>query len=143
MELIEIIKSSLSIFSTTAFVFITVSYAIYKIKDRSRTKPYLRVNVQTPLNGIIIDKKDVKTNANMEEKPAEEKQFNRIVLVKLPIQNRFKIINGDKPIEKLNRPEYKKENPMHLLKPDKDKKNIYDFYARTDERMHQLKIAIR
>ena len=55
MELIEIIKSSLSIFSTTAFVFVTVSYTIFKIKDRSRIKPYLRTKAQEPNNGKSIN----------------------------------------------------------------------------------------
>jgi len=143
MELIEIIKSSLSIFSTTAFVFITVSYTIFKIKDHSRVKPYLRVDIQNPLSSKLNDKRGVVNNVNMKKKTAEENQFNNMVLVKLPVQNRFKIINGDVTVAKLTKPGNRKENSIHRLKPNDDEKNIYDFFVIPDEKIHKLNLVTR
>ena len=141
MELIEIIKSSLSIFSTTAVVFITISYTIFKIKDRSRIKPYLRVNVQKPLSRMIGDKIGVNENMNIEDKPTIENQFNRIVLVKLPIQNKFTIINGAETVDKLNKPGHKKENFINNLSSNDEMKNIYDFFTSPDKKTHKLKLV--
>jgi hypothetical protein len=103
MELIEIIKSSLSIFSTTAFVFITISYTIYKIKDRTRIKPYLGVNVKNTLSRIITENNGGEFNGSIEGKSEEEKQFDRILLFKLPVQNKFTIINGNVTVDKFNK----------------------------------------
>jgi hypothetical protein len=111
MELIEIIKSSLSIFSMTAFIFIIISYTIYKIKDRSRIKPYLGVNVNTTLGRIIAEKRGVEFNVNMEGKPEEVNQFDRFLLDKLPVQNRFTIINGNVSVNKFNSRDNRIENP--------------------------------
>ena len=46
MELNEIIKSSLSIFSIATSIILIVSYSIFKLRDRARKKPLLKVNVQ-------------------------------------------------------------------------------------------------
>lgn len=46
MELMEIIKSSVSLFTIFLFSLVILSYVIFKIKDRSRIKPYMRVNLQ-------------------------------------------------------------------------------------------------
>ena len=143
MALIEIIKSSLSIFSTTAFIFIAVSYTIYKIKDRSRMKPYSKVNRQNPFSGIINDEKGDENNINMKENLTEENRFDRIGLVKLPIQNRFKIINGEVTVEKLFKPGYKKEYPIHKLNTNDGKKNIYGFYEWPNEEINKLKLVTR
>ena len=102
MELIEIIKSSLSIFSMTAFGFVTISYMIYKIKDHTRVKPYLGVNVNSP-GRMITQQKGAEINVSMEGKSEEEKQFDRILLFKLPVQNKFTIINGNVTVDKFNK----------------------------------------
>jgi len=143
MALIEIIKSSLSIFSTTAFIFIAVSYTIYKIKDRSRMKPYSKVNRQNPLSSIIDDEKGDENDINMKKNFAEENRFDRIGLVKLPIQNRFTIINGEVTVEKLFKPGYKKEYPIHKLNKNDGKKNIYGFYEMPNEETNKLKLVTR
>ena len=103
MELIEIIKSSLSIFSMTAFGFVTISYMIYKIKDHTHVKPYLGVNVRNSPGRMIIEQKGAEINFSMEGKSEEEKQFDRFLLVKLPVQNRFTIINGNVTVDKFNK----------------------------------------
>lgn len=118
MELIEIIKSSLSIFTTTVLVFMAIAYTVYKIKDSSRTKPYLIFNVQKPLigamntetvktiEGIHLEKNDIITDLN-----------------KLPIQERFTIINGNVLVNKTIKQEYKKER----LKSENEKN--FDIYT--------------
>src|ERR1035437_898394 len=141
MELIEIIKSSLSIFSTTAFVFIIISYTVYKIKDRSRIKPYLRFNVQKPIGGIIKD--EIGINIDIEEKPSEEMQFDRVVLNKLPIQDKFTIVNGEVIADILKKLENKKENSIQRLKSSDDNNNIYDLFSYRDEKIHNLKLVAK
>jgi len=136
MELIEIIKSSLSIFSTTALLFITISYTVYKIKDSSRTKPHLRLNVQKPLSEIINNEIGIDM-----EKPKEEIMFNRTVLNKLPIQDRFTIINGEVIVNKSIKRE--KKDSIHGKKSDDEKKHIFDIYTIPDEEINNLKLVTR
>jgi hypothetical protein len=142
MELFEIIKSTLSIFSFTAILFITISYTIFKIRDRSRVKPYLKVNAQEPLRVIMNDQKSV--NMNMEYNFEEEEQFDNVVLVKLPVQNKFTIINGNVTVGKLNKAGYKKENSKQTLNSSKESNNnIYDLISNRDEKVHNLKLVAR
>ena len=142
MELIEIIKSSLSIFSFTAILFLTISYMIFKIRDRSRVKPYLKVNAQESSRVIMNDQTGV--NMNMEYNFEEEEQFDNVVLVKLPVQNKFTIINGNVTVGKLNKPGYKKENSKQRLNSSKESKNnIYDLISNRDEKVHNLKLVAR
>jgi hypothetical protein len=129
MELIEIIKSSLSIFSTTVLFFIIISYTIYKIKDSSRTKPNLKFNVQNP-NPIVNSGIGVKIE--VEARPIETMQFNRVLLNKLPIQDRFTIINGNVTISK---PRNKKENSIPSLNAN--------FNEMPEERVHKLDLITR
>jgi len=142
MELFEIIKSTLSIFSFTAILFLTISYTIYKIRDRSRVKPYLKVNAQEPVRVKINDQKSV--NMNMEYNFEEEEQFDNVVLVKLPVQNKFTIINGNVTVGKLNKAGYKKENSKQTLNSSKESNNnIYDLISNRDEKVHNLKLVAR
>jgi hypothetical protein len=122
MELIEIIKSTLSIFLITGIVFIATSYIVFRIKDRSRIKPYLRVNEQKPLGSILHD---------------------RIVLAKIPIQNKFTMINEKVVAYNLNKSEYKKENPRYRVIANDDKKNMYDFYPSLDAKTPKLNLVTR
>jgi hypothetical protein len=141
MELAEVIKSSLSIFSTTAIVFVTISYTIFKIKGLWRIKPYLSISVQKPSKEVTDEQAGDKVNIKMEEKPAEEKQLNKLVLVKLPIQNKFTIVRGEVIVDKLKKPEQEKEDSTLL--PNDSKKNIYDIFASPNEKMHRLKVGAR
>jgi len=118
MELIEIIKSSLSIFSTTVLVFLIMAYIIYKIKDSSRAKPYLKFNVQNPINATVNE--EVGIIIAIEERPMET-----ILLNKLPIQDKFTIINGNVTIGKQRN---KKENSVPRLFAE-DNKKMFDFYT--------------
>jgi hypothetical protein len=96
MELTEIIKSTLSIFSVIAFVYIILSYTIYKIKDRTRIKPNPGVNIRNSIQKNITENKDVELKTNKEEMLLKDNVTGGLVLVKLPNQSRFNIINGKK-----------------------------------------------
>jgi hypothetical protein len=136
MELIEIIKSSLSIFSTTALLFIAISYTVYKIKDSYKTKPHLRLNVQKSISGIINNEIGIDM-----DKPKEEVRFNGTVLNKLPIQDRFTIFNGEVRLNKSIKQE--KEDSLFGIMSNDEKKNIFDIYTIPDEKMNNLKFVIR
>jgi hypothetical protein len=104
MELSEIIKSTLSIFSVITFVLLLVSYTIYKVKDRTRKKPYLAVNTGNTSCSTMIDKNKLSLRPNLEERFAKENGPIGFVLAELPLHNRFNIINVNKPSVKLNKP---------------------------------------
>jgi hypothetical protein len=118
MELIEIIKSSLSIFSTTVLVFMIITYTIYKIKDSSRVKPYLKINLQNPINATANEEAGIKIA--MEERPMET-----ILLNRLPIQDKFTIINGNVTIGKQRN---NKENSVPRSYSEENRK-LFDFYT--------------
>ena len=159
MELMQIIKSSLSIFSAISLVFILTSYAIYKIKDRKRIKPYQRVNMQSNKNDLIIDEivNDSKISPAVK---VELKQF-AVQLNQIPVENvlhprpamelrkpqaheRFKIVNSQIPAEYRNsyEPVLEIEKPKNKIRLNNEKKNIYDYYSETNEEMHKLKLAV-
>jgi hypothetical protein len=159
MELIEIIKSSLSIFSAVFFVFIIASYTIFKIKDRTRIKPYLRVNIQNPSNNLIIEeriqegiqlkgKSRINNNADKPVSPSsiplkpKQVKLSADQPARLSLQNRFKIINENRPIEYVFNPEFAQERPNSKIKMKQGEMNIYDHYSQTDEKMHKMKLAV-
>ena len=147
MELMEIIKSSLSIFSAVSFVFIITSYTIYKIKDRTRIKPYLRVNMQSPYNDFIIEEiEQEKTSPvqKMEEIPVPS-PIEEEIKFKPQVHERFKIVNVKNTVEQVYVPEPKVEieKPVRKIKLNSAKLNIYELYSETNEKMHKLKLAVR
>jgi hypothetical protein len=145
MELMEIIKSSLSIFSAIAFVFILTSYTIYKIKDRTRIKPYLRVNMQNNNHDIIIEENAHNVIPVVMEKKEDKLPSALAVEIKNPqVHERFKIINEVTPIEEKIVPELipEIEKPKKKIKLNNGKKNIYEYYSDTNEEMHKLKLAV-
>lgn len=122
MELNEIIKSSLSIFSIATSIILIVSYIIFKLRDRARKKTLFSVNVQV----------------NKSEDQLEERQGN--VLIKLPIQSRFNITNEDRTSDELNYREFKYETPSQTLNYKDDNKYLNNF---SDEKLNRLKFVIK
>ena len=118
MELVEIIKSSFSIFLAVIIFFSSISYTIFKIKNRSRTKLNLDVHLQNNLNGLINSNNGIGNKRNN-----EDKYFDEIVLTKHPVQNRFTIMNEDMAALNSGINEYNNENPTHRLIPNIDYKN--------------------
>lgn len=151
MELMEIIKSSLSIFSAVSFVFIITSYTVYKIKDRTRIKPYLRVNMQSAYNDFILEEiveeiiTPAEKKADKQKTDEEDIKLNQSADVKMPqVHERFKIVNSIKPVDPKFIPlsASELEKPARKIKLNSSKLNIYEFYSDTNEKMHKLKLAI-
>jgi hypothetical protein len=67
--------------------------------------------------------------------------MKKIVFVKLPIQNKFTIINENLTADKLSKPAQRKENSTLL--PNDSKKNIYDIFISPNEKIHKLKVEAR
>ncbi len=142
MELMEIIKSSLSIFSVVSFVFILTAYTIFKIKDRSRIKPYLRVNMQSAYNDIIIEEIVNDDKKNLPEKKDDIQIQQNSNLNKPQVYGRFEIVNPIKVEQKsITEAEPEIEKPIRKIKLSNPKLNIYEFYSETNEKMHKLKLA--
>jgi len=144
MELMEIIKSSLSIFATVSFVFILTAYTIFKIKDRTRIKPYLRVNMQNTYKDIILE--EVVHQERMVQPVKNELiKINPVMAIKLPpVHERFKIVNTPKTVQKIYGPEptLEIERQARKIKLNNAKLNIYSLYSETNEKMHKLKLAV-
>jgi hypothetical protein len=140
MELLDIIFHFLRFFTFTSIFVLTVSYTVFKFKDRNRIKPYM-VPFQPAANND-------NENAEVSEKP-----------VKLRKTGRFKILNekndftgnpsvSDEQFFKVDRAEQfykivvdnKFEQPKFNLKRKKDSFDIYEFYSNSlITPMHKLK----
>jgi hypothetical protein len=158
MELMEIIKSSLSIFSIVSFVFIITSYTIFKIKDRTRIKPYLRVNMQSPYNDIILEEVVHEDKISPVETIVVKQPIVNSVPTpldgdarKIQIHERFKIVNQIPAVpnnipdpepeqEQEIKPEI--EKPVKKIRLKNENLYIYEFYSDTNEKMHKLKLAV-
>ncbi|MDP4116653.1 MAG: hypothetical protein Q8903_10980 [Bacteroidota bacterium] len=66
MELIDIIQSSVTIFGGALFIIGATSFIIFKIKDKSRVKPYSNIEIAKDNNKIVA-------------KPARPIQTNKVV----------------------------------------------------------------
>jgi hypothetical protein len=96
MELSEIIKSTLSIFSAISVVLITISFAIYKIKDRSRVKPYLKADLLKTLHGTIIYRRKPDSKYANKRTDIKDKFDKKKTVTNDLMKNRFNIVNGNK-----------------------------------------------
>ena len=97
MELIDIIKTTISIFSAIVFVSIAISYAIYKIKNRSRIKPYVRLNSDKSIYGIILNSKELELTTNIEKANAIGNQSK---LANYSMQHKFSLVNVNYKLSK-------------------------------------------
>jgi hypothetical protein len=128
MELLQIIIFTLKLFALSSAIIVLLSYFIFKIKDRTRKKPY----IQTPgeeESGLSIQ---VETE-DIDKKP-----------------KRFKILNESDifSLEKgLHLEKIRQNNDsIHSLRLNKklnslDNFNIYDYYSNSSfEPMHKIKL---
>jgi hypothetical protein len=97
MELIDIIKSTISIFSAIVFGSIGISYAIYKIKNHSRTKPQTKPDTDNSLYGKILNSKDLELNANMEK---ANSKVNKSKIGNYSMQHKFNLVNANNKLSK-------------------------------------------
>lgn len=137
MELIPIIKASLGIFTVLTSITLVVSYVVYKIKDRNRTKPYDDI-------APYVEKEEVAVKPVKVAMVAQEK----------PVNKKFKIVNQNEPVpanflsdyglQKIAIPVEQREDVF--IKParrhsENEVFNIYNLYSNSDARpMHKLKM---
>ncbi len=129
MELIDIIIFTLKLFALTATIVVLLSYFIFKVKDRTRVKPYMRPTKIEP--------------APIEIKVKDENEIPN------PVNNRFRILNNNEPLLQVK--PVRIENPKHANKFNvieykgsrrliEDEFNIFNYYSnRSFEPMHKIK----
>jgi len=141
VELIPIIKASLGIFTLLTSITFTVSFVVYKIKNRNRAKPYERKPIIFDSRPLLVvqDTSDEKVSKNS-------------------ISKKFKVLNKNNQTAKIfpiasgrNKKKFMRlavaENSNHSPRTETPGKspnevfNIYNFYSNNDSRpMHKLKV---
>jgi hypothetical protein len=120
MELIEIIISSVKIFSIVATVVILVSYIVFKVKNKNRTKvqasPLATLQPEVLLNDQVAEiPEEEETGESYEEMPQYEEQ-PEIMIPYRTIKQRFQVINEDKQVNNEDNVEinsfYKPKSPV-------------------------------
>ena len=130
MELIQIIITSLKLFALISAIVVLISYAIYKLKERNRTKPYSEIHDPGLLNQNyatkeeIIEKKQVRFQILNNENLKTPAALNEEVFEKPKVKNYA-------PSNPLN---YKKNLPKETF-------DIYDSYSNSNfEPMYKVKL---
>lgn len=110
----EIIKSSVSLFSIFAVVLVLLSYAIFKIKDRTRIKPYMRVNLHegTTGNGVILTEDELIKEQNKIEQLKREQLFKEEKLQQERRQHELILIDEQHHLEHLRQIQIQKEEQL-------------------------------
>ena len=73
MELIEIIRTTLIIFTLLSSVYFSISYGIYKYRNRKNVKPYLK-NYDSGSPEVVLKKES--EIEQVKSKPAKIKRFH-------------------------------------------------------------------
>ncbi len=150
MELIQIIAFTLKLFTASSLVIISISYTVYKIKNRSKLKPHLRPSKFTATKYAI-------KFAEPETKEVFEEEIEFVPNVK-PQLKRFKVLNDSEQNRVFeerpaNKRKIKIEKPVVIneLATAGNQKikmttasgdfNIFKFYSQSEfEPMHKLKM---
>ena len=144
MELIQIIKVSLGIFTFFTAITFIVSFVVYKIKNRNTIKPYERKPVLFD-SSLILEVQDTSEeneipnpfNKKFEilNENASNNQTNKLI----PIDSNHKLGKFENPsiAENFNHSQKSKtprRSPNEVF-------NIYSFYSNNNSRpMHKLKV---
>ena len=130
MDLLDIIIFSLKLFALTSLIVVTISYFIFKLKDRSRVKPYMETNtVETSGTILKVEKVPVETtNKRYQILNEETLTFNKKrIRIKKPV-----VINNFTT------------QPIKNLKEDEEERkifNIFRHYSKNSiEPMHKIKL---
>jgi hypothetical protein len=130
MDLLDIIIFSLKLFALTSLIIVSISYFIFKLKDRSRVKPYMEANaVETSGTVLRVEKVQVE-NSNQRYKilnnNSHSSNKNRLRIEKPVVINKF--ITKQIP----NPKESEEERKMF---------NIFRHYSKNSiEPMHKIKL---
>ncbi len=128
MELLQIIIFTLKLFALTSAIVVLISYFIFKLKDRTRLKPYMRPTLaDTSAIAIQIEKQ------NVEKTPERFKIINE--------ENSFMEehgFNSDK-LQYKNK-SYNRFSDSNLVQA-KENFDIYDHYSNSSfEPMHKIRM---
>ncbi len=140
MELIDIIIYVLKLFALSSFILLTLSYMIFKIKDRSRIKPYMVLSTNNSVNASTRHYKIIPH----EEKPEADK--NNPPVKKLRSTRRYKVINEQTTYRiesesKEDKTPIPEPAPVRQQRSTPRKMDVYSFYSTSKfESMHKLKL---
>jgi hypothetical protein len=95
MELSQIIKLTLSIFTAGMSIFLVISFTFFKIRKHATIKINSDVGSRRGVNTFIETNMSVKNNIHNDINKTEQRPSDNIVIVRHPVQNRFKILNED------------------------------------------------
>ncbi len=142
MELIQIIVFSLKLFTAATLVIVTISYAVYKFKSRTRLKPYMRPG---PKGSQVIS---IKIEEDSEPKKTEKPKRFVVLNEKNSKPAEGKVKKSEEPSVKpkpgvIERVESDHQEEIKSKeKLNKEKSNIYSYYSEEKSgRMHKLKLA--
>ncbi len=132
MELIQIIVTSLKLFVLVAAIVVLVSYFIYKVKDRKRSKPYTNIPAVDIVNQPIQFLQEPVENRIIERKPA---RFQVLNVENGPVED--EIILKKKVL-----PNYVPASSLKYKQPAiRDAFDIFERYSNSDfEPMHKVKL---
>lgn len=131
MELLQIIIFTLKLFALASAIIVLISYFIFKLKDRTRIKPYMKPTIAE--------------SANLSLQPVvavEEKNEIKSKRFKILNEEASFLANRQIVIEKNNTINYIQKNSLaNPSKNLKDNFNIYDYYSNSNfEPMHKIKL---
>src|SRR5690606_36506942 len=115
MELLEIIIYVLKLFSLSSFILLTMSYFFFKLKDRTRIKPYMLIS----------------TDPAVYEAPEEKPDPEKIKFIRRT--RRFKVVNEERIMRQDFRPAQTRMEVKEVLQKKAPKSvpenpaNIYSF----------------
>jgi hypothetical protein len=96
MELIDIIKSTISIFSAIVFGSIGISFAIYKIKKHFGIKPQIKHDSDN-LYGMILNRKELELNTS---RGNANSKGNKSKIANYSTQHKFILVNEKNKLSK-------------------------------------------
>lgn len=125
MELMDIIKSSVTLFSGLILGVVFISYIVFKVRDKSRAKPYENLKPIENYKKPVIKKQEITQRA-------VNVTFNKVVTPQY--QATIRPVNA--PVH------YVKETVHSPLQPTKPRISIYNQYSfNSDEQMHKLRLS--
>lgn len=158
MELIPIVKLAFTVFSIAVIVIVTISYTLYKIKNRNVIMPKVQPTKvkQTNVNRLQkqdYDSKRIQALAQLENKeqlflvPVRNSQFVSQKIQNLTPQERFKILNSQKiadsnlKILKDAKLYYHPAQETPRYTPKSNNQNLFDSYSSGGDRLYKLNLG--
>jgi|YelNatPaOPRAMG01_1025707.scaffolds.fasta_scaffold00440_3 hypothetical protein len=131
MELLDIIYSTLKLFSLLAVILVAISYLIFKIKDHKRPKPYFSLANSIPQENI--------SDKTLE--PIASKKMQILNESIYPASQNYHESSEGIVLEKLKVNVIQASNVKNNFHEGRkaEKLNIFDRYSNSIEPMHKIK----